>query len=216
MADWEKGGVTKTTGRKTWRFWVRYRGRQITFNTAPDGSRLDTEEKAQALLEEARRQIKIGMFDPKLWRSNSVFKTEWEIRQLSPSYDRVGICGICGEKTNICQDHDHMTGLIRGKLCRNCNFGIGVLKENKETLVGALKYLMFWEKQGNNRPTFEEWQAKKDNIPFKKWETYQELTKAGYTKDTCIHCGRELVDGKCLCGRRQSELKKTDPGPSGP
>lgn len=45
-------------------------------------------------------------------------------------------------------------GLIRGKLCRNCNLALGILKEKKETFVGALRYLLFWESQDLNREKY--------------------------------------------------------------
>jgi hypothetical protein len=32
-----------------------------------------------------------------------------------------GRCAICGEQDDLVDDHDHRTGLVRGKLCRSCN-----------------------------------------------------------------------------------------------
>ncbi|EGJ4116078.1 hypothetical protein IHX65_004884 [Salmonella enterica] len=56
------------------------------------------------------------------------------------------VCAICGETnpdgTALAVDHDHETGEIRQLLCRNCNTGIGLLKDNPELLIKASAYLM--------------------------------------------------------------------------
>ena len=38
-------------------------------------------------------------------------------------------------------DHDHVTGRVRGLLCRDCNILLGKAKENVDTLLQAAKYL---------------------------------------------------------------------------
>lgn len=55
-------------------------------------------------------------------------------------------CAICGDeledysyKTHL--DHCHETGRIRGILCRGCNTGIGMLRDNVDILKSAIKYL---------------------------------------------------------------------------
>ena len=56
-------------------------------------------------------------------------------------------CPICGQPLdlqnpfNICIDHSHLTGIVRGILCRNCNLAIGLLRDNPEYLRNAIKYL---------------------------------------------------------------------------
>lgn len=60
-------------------------------------------------------------------------------------------CAICGEqetRTNpttgisqLCVDHDHKTGKVRGLLCNKCNTGIGYFKENIDILNNAINYL---------------------------------------------------------------------------
>jgi len=44
-------------------------------------------------------------------------------------------------KKEIHIDHNHLTGNVRGILCRNCNLVIGYAKDNKETLAELIKYL---------------------------------------------------------------------------
>lgn len=60
-----------------------------------------------------------------------------------------GKCGVCEvdmkprgrEKESACVDHNHTTGVVRGLLCRECNNGIGCLKDCPEVLELAAKYL---------------------------------------------------------------------------
>ena len=56
-----------------------------------------------------------------------------------------GRCAICFEKPrgdeNLCVDHDHETGRIRGLLCHSCNRGIGLLGDNVPRLRAAVSYL---------------------------------------------------------------------------
>ena len=56
-----------------------------------------------------------------------------------------GVCYIC---QNLCDtgfflavDHDHNTGIIRGLLCKNCNSGLGMFKDNQESMRRAIEYL---------------------------------------------------------------------------
>lgn len=56
-------------------------------------------------------------------------------------------CDICnkvlpetGRKTAI--DHCHVTNKVRGKLCQQCNVGIGLFGENVEVLREAIGYLL--------------------------------------------------------------------------
>uniref|UniRef100_A0A6M3X8R9 Putative recombination endonuclease VII n=1 Tax=viral metagenome TaxID=1070528 RepID=A0A6M3X8R9_9ZZZZ len=54
-----------------------------------------------------------------------------------------GVCAICGSSPNnenLCVDHNHSTGKIRGLLCRKCNSALGVF-ENAGTLAKAQVYL---------------------------------------------------------------------------
>ena len=62
------------------------------------------------------------------------------------------LCAICKEaetridyKTNkisqLCVDHCHITGKIRGLLCFSCNIGIGKFKDDPEKLNRAANYV---------------------------------------------------------------------------
>lgn len=58
-----------------------------------------------------------------------------------------GVCNICKQKETsnknnfLSIDHCHTTGVIRGLLCSDCNRGIGLLKDNKENLINAIKHI---------------------------------------------------------------------------
>lgn len=50
-------------------------------------------------------------------------------------------CSICGEVDNLCVDHCHTSGAIRGVLCRKCNSGLGMFDDDVERLLKATDYL---------------------------------------------------------------------------
>jgi hypothetical protein len=52
-----------------------------------------------------------------------------------------GRCAICGTAGDLCVDHCHNTGVVRGLLCSSCNSGIGLLGDSADTLQHALDYL---------------------------------------------------------------------------
>lgn len=57
-----------------------------------------------------------------------------------------GACAIChqvptGGAPWLYVDHDHVTGVVRGLLCHNCNRGIGLFGDNPGALENAASYL---------------------------------------------------------------------------
>lgn len=50
-------------------------------------------------------------------------------------------CAICREPDPPAIDHCHRTGRVRGLLCHKCNKGIGLLRDDPETLRIAASYL---------------------------------------------------------------------------
>ncbi len=61
-----------------------------------------------------------------------------------------GLCAICGrvgfqmgknQKLLLVIDHCHESGKVRGLLCHNCNRGLGLFKDNVESLTKAIEYL---------------------------------------------------------------------------
>ena len=56
-----------------------------------------------------------------------------------------GVCAICGQppkKFRLAVDHDHESGIVRGLLCRSCNRGIGIFRDDPYLLQLAVAYLL--------------------------------------------------------------------------
>jgi hypothetical protein len=53
----------------------------------------------------------------------------------------VGICPICGEEKKLVNDHEHGKTVLRGKICRACNVGLGMFRDSVEFLRRAINYL---------------------------------------------------------------------------
>jgi hypothetical protein len=87
---------------------------------------------------------KLG-YDPRRFKRHNITKEIYD--SLLNKYD--GKCWICKEIKASVIDHDHSccTGVwscgkcVRGVLCSNCNTAIGLLKDRKELLNEAKKYL---------------------------------------------------------------------------
>lgn len=56
-----------------------------------------------------------------------------------------GHCAICGNggngNGNLCVDHDHVSGEVRGLLCVPCNAGLGSFRDNPILFQEAIRYL---------------------------------------------------------------------------
>ena len=56
-----------------------------------------------------------------------------------------GLCAICGKppKKNkvLAVDHSHVTGKVRGLLCKRCNFMLGLANDDPSILKASLVYL---------------------------------------------------------------------------
>lgn len=65
--------------------------------------------------------------------------------------EQEGVCAICKNpetlikenvKFDLCIDHDHATGRIRGLLCNKCNRAMGLMKDDPAVIQSAVDYLM--------------------------------------------------------------------------
>ena len=50
-------------------------------------------------------------------------------------------CAICGSEESLSIDHCHTSGAVRNTLCRQCNSGLGMFKDDPALLRQALAYL---------------------------------------------------------------------------
>ena len=50
-------------------------------------------------------------------------------------------CSICKSNERLVLDHNHTDNQVRGRLCRLCNLGLGLLKDSKENISRAIIYL---------------------------------------------------------------------------
>lgn len=51
-------------------------------------------------------------------------------------------CEVCGSTTNLCIDHDHSTGKVRGTLCSRCNQALGLMRDNHRNIIKLANYLI--------------------------------------------------------------------------
>ena len=83
------------------------------------------------------------------WAKQNINITTEEYKQKYKSQE--GKCNICKESfATLCVDHDHSTGQIRGLLCKQCNLGIGNLKDNIDLLTNAIEYLKEYKNEPEN------------------------------------------------------------------
>lgn len=80
--------------------------------------------------------------------SQTIKKRGVTIEQYEQAYDsqqgKCWICGIWKEKyavDRLSVDHCHTTGRFRALLCNNCNTAIGLLGEDPQVLLNAIRYL---------------------------------------------------------------------------
>ena len=50
-------------------------------------------------------------------------------------------CEVCGSTKNLCIDHNHITGKVRGVLCSRCNSALDLLGDSKEVILKLASYI---------------------------------------------------------------------------
>jgi len=75
-----------------------------------------------------------------------------EVKSILKAQD--GNCWICQTGPAEHMDHDHATGNPRGFLCGNCNRGLGLFKDDGDSLRRAVMYLALF--RGDFDPRWED------------------------------------------------------------
>ena len=77
-------------------------------------------------------------------RTNLWYAHKMTVEQYAEMLDaQGGVCAICNQKCKkrLSVDHDHITGEIRGLLCRRCNLVLGEMLDSVELMSSAIQYL---------------------------------------------------------------------------
>lgn len=80
-------------------------------------------------------------------KQNFGLTTEQYAEILNRQDGKCAGCLCVGHKANLCVDHCHDTGKVRGLLCSNCNLAIGMFLNSPETLKSAAEYLESWKQK---------------------------------------------------------------------
>jgi hypothetical protein len=96
-------------------------------------------------------RIRVRQYGAEYHKNNGLMKVYGlTIENYKTMLDSQGhVCAICGKAAdgmgaklrNLCVDHCHITGKIRGLLCTKCNSGLGHFKDNIQYLENAIIYL---------------------------------------------------------------------------
>ena len=96
--------------------------------------------KQRAKLDPDKRQLEAARLAAKNRKRYGIDEAEYE-RRIEEQH---GLCAICEEVPHdyFAVDHCHDTGKVRGLLCRKCNVGIGMLKDDPKIVQRAAAYLL--------------------------------------------------------------------------
>jgi len=85
-------------------------------------------------------KIKSEIYHKNIYRFHKYNITQTDYNKLIKIQENK--CAICLKITdNLYIDHCHSNKNVRGLLCQKCNSAIGLLDDNIETLINAIKYL---------------------------------------------------------------------------
>lgn len=113
-------------------------------------TRTESQQKWYRLHGRERYQLNKKQVQESCWKYNGIKTAAGEYFTFV-DFDRLyqqqqGRCKICRKhqselKNALCVDHDHKTNLVRGLLCRACNNGIGLFKDQSDLCTRAAHYL---------------------------------------------------------------------------
>ena len=104
--------------------------------TDPDYRKKSNDRDRERYHNSPRKQ---QLSDRSLLKRYGITRADYDRMSAEQSYR----CAICGQETAdaLHVDHNHQTKQVRGLLCENCNFGVGLLAENPEAMAKAIAYL---------------------------------------------------------------------------
>jgi hypothetical protein len=80
---------------------------------------------------------------------DGIEKEEWN------KFNNLTDCVICGKEENLVTDHCHSTLIVRGRLCQNCNLGLGHFKDDPMLLEFARMYLLNYSENKEDHEELE-------------------------------------------------------------
>jgi len=86
------------------------------------------------------------------------------LEELNKIFPACAICGVKESATVLHVDHCHTNGTVRGRLCVNCNSGVGQFKDDIKLLHRAAEYVV-----GDN-PKCKRWSSKLARTPHLRVE----------------------------------------------
>ncbi|BCP36425.1 hypothetical protein MINTMi198_17950 [Mycobacterium intracellulare M.i.198] len=96
---------------------------------------------SQERVNEYQRRYRKATHYGRKWEVKNRYGLEWD--EYIALLDRFNhSCAICGESDDICVDHCHRTGKVRGILCRKHNAAIGALGDTVDSVLRAYEYLL--------------------------------------------------------------------------
>ncbi|MET4584947.1 hypothetical protein ACVLB3_000214 [Pseudarthrobacter sp. PvP022] len=57
--------------------------------------------------------------------------------------DQHNLCAVCEKLRPLHVDHCHITGKVRGLVCRPCNTGMGMFNDDADRLLAAAEYITY-------------------------------------------------------------------------
>lgn len=102
--------------------------------------------KVQLCLEDIRKRKKAKSLAARARRQERTFGITLDEGDLIVEFQGGGcICadwtGYNGNSRSLSTDHDHRTGVVRGKLCKHCNDLLGRVKDDPEYFRRVIAYL---------------------------------------------------------------------------
>lgn len=114
------------------------------YQNTPRGRRLHIEASG-------RWQVKNPGRYKKKWHLKHTYNLSSE-EHYQMWIDQKGRCAVCGnpiDYDNLATDHNHITGQIRGLLCKKCNLGLGYFYTDEHGILllkKAIKYIKYYMK----------------------------------------------------------------------